>query len=137
MIGSTVDIAPVTFKKLKKKMRRKARALSRWRDRTGASGEAAAKAFIRVFNKKLLDSPTDNELSWSYWFFPVINTTETLHKIDIYAQDCIRFIISGKRTKSRFNARYEDMKKLGYRSLVHEYYNMTGVNNYLSKNSNA
>ena len=42
--------------------------------------------------------------------------------IDRYAQDCLRVLMSGQRTKGRFNVRYEDLKKLGYRSLVHEYY---------------
>ena len=120
--GGTIDIAPATLDKLKAKMRRKTRALARWRDRTGHTGEQAAAAFIRVFNRKLLDSPTDHELSWSHWFFSVINTTETLHIIDRYAQDCLRTLVSGKRTKGRFNVRYEDLKALGYRSLVHEYY---------------
>ena len=117
-----IDIAPATLDKLKAKMRRKTRALSRWRDRTGRSGEQAAAAFIRVFNRKLLDSPTDHELSWSCWFFSVINTTDTLAQIDRYTQDCLRVLISGKRTKARYNVRYQDLKALGYRSLVHEYY---------------
>ena len=120
--GGIVDVAPATLDKLKAKMRRKTRALARWRDRTGHSGEQAAAAFIRVFNRKLLDSPTDRELSWSCWFFSVINTAESLRIIDRYAQDCLRSLISGKRTKARFNVRYEDLKALGYRSLVHEYY---------------
>ena len=30
--------------------------------------------------------------------------------------------MSGKRTKGRFDVRYADLKRLGYRSLVHEYY---------------
>jgi len=121
--GNVVDIAPATIQKLKSKMRRKARALVRWKDRNGIDGESAAKAFIRVFNKKLLDTPEDSELSWSHWFFSVINTSVSLNEIDLYAQDCIRYIISGKRTKSRFNVKYDNIKKLGYKSLVHEYYN--------------
>ena len=121
--GGTVDVAPATLDKLKAKMRRKTRALARWRDRTGHTGEQAAAAFIRVFNRKLLDSPADRELSWSSWFFSVINTTESLQVVDRYAQDCLRTLVSGKRTKARYNVRYEDLKALGYRSLVHEYYN--------------
>lgn len=117
-----VDIAPATADKLKAKMRRKTRALARWRDRTGHSGAQAAAAFIRVFNRKLLESPSDHELSWSHWFFAVINTTRTLHSLDLYAQDCLRTLISGKRTKARYNVRYEDLKALGYRSLIHAYY---------------
>ena len=121
--GNTVDIAPATLKKIKGKMRRKARALKRWADRKGKPGEAAAIAFIRSFNRKLLDGSGDeNELTWSLWFFPVISTADSLHVIDQYCQDCIRFLISGKHTKGRYNVRYEMMKQLGYRSLVNEYY---------------
>ena len=119
-----IDIAPATVKKLKQKMRRKARALQRWRQRNGLSGEKAAAAFIRVFNRKLLESPEGSELSWSWWFFSVINTADSLQEIDAYAQDCLRFLVSGKRTKGRYDVRYEDLKKLGYRSLVNAYYKM-------------
>lgn len=117
-----IDVAPATLEKLKAKMRRKTRALMRWRDRTGHSGEQAAAAFIRVFNRKLLERPLDRELSWSHWFFSVINTTDSLRIIDRYAQDCLRTLISGTRTKARYNVRYEDLKALGYKSLVHAYY---------------
>jgi len=117
-----VDIASATVRKLKQKMRRKRDALARWKKRNGTDGESAAKAFIRVFNRKLLESPRDNELCWSSWFFPVINTAESLREIDLYAQDCIRYLVYGKHTKARFSVRYDDMKRLGYRSLVHEYY---------------
>ncbi len=120
-----VDIAPATVRKLKQKMRRKARALQRWRKRNGVSGEKAAAAFIRIFNRKLLENSADSDLTWSYWFFSVIDTADSLHEIDLYAQDCLRFLISGTRTKARYNVRYKDLKKLGYRSLVHAYYSFT------------
>lgn len=123
--GGEVDIAPVSIDKLKAKMRRKTRALARWRDRKDLEGENAAKAFIRIFNRKLFENPIDNELTWTYWFFPVITTAKSLRIIDRYAQDCVRFLLTGKRTKARFNARYEDMKALGLRSLVHAYYDFS------------
>ena len=103
-------------------MRRKARALMRWQDREQRTPEQAAKAFIRIFNRKLLEETDDSDLSWSRWFFSVINTTESLRVIDHYAQDCLRVLLSGTRTKARYNARYEDLKAIGYRSLVHAYY---------------
>ena len=121
----TVDISPATVKKLKQKMRRKTRALARWAKRNDAEPERAAAAFIRIFNRKLIEDPTDNDLSWSCWFFSCINTSETLHEIDLYAQDCLRYLLSGTRTKSRYSVRYEDLKALGYRNLVHEYYSYT------------
>lgn len=120
--GAAVDIAPASLEKIKGKMRRKSRALMRWRQRGGYGGEKAAAAFIRVFNRKLLESPPDNDLSWSRWFFPLLTTADSLRDIDRYAQDCLRWLVSGKRTKGRYDVRYEDLKRLGYRSLVHEYY---------------
>ena len=117
-----IDIAPASVTKLKGKMRRKARALDRWRRREGLDGTKAAAAFIRIFNHKLLEVNEDSDLTWSLWFFPVITTSKSLHEIDLYAQELLRFLISGTHTKSRFNVRYEDLKELGYRSLVNEYY---------------
>ena len=117
-----IDIAPASVTKLKQKMRRKARALSRWYHREGLDGTKAAAAFIRIFNHKLLEVNEDSDLTWSLWFFPVITTSKSLHEIDLYAQDLIRYLISGRHTKSRFNVRYEELKSLGYKSLVNEYY---------------
>ena len=108
--------------KLKQKLRRKARALARWRDRKGVSGEKAAKAFIKALNRKLYEHTDENDLTWARWFFPVISTSGSLRELDRYAEDCVRFIATGKRTKGRFDFRYEQMKRLGFRSLVHEYY---------------
>ena len=117
-----IDLAPVSLTKMKQKMRRKTRALERWRKRNGLEGEKAAAAFIRVFNRKLFENPADNDLTWAYWYFPVLTTTDGLHEIDRYAQDCVRYLLTGTRTKARYNARYGDLKRMGYRSLVHEYY---------------
>ena len=116
--GEEIDIAPVSVDKLKAKMRRKTRALERWSRRNDVDGEHAAKAFIR----KLMESSMDNDLTWSFWYFSVLTTTKSLNEIDRYAQDCVRYLISGKRTNARFNVRYEQMKELGYKSLVHAFY---------------
>ena len=134
-VGDRVDIAPATVRKLKQKMRRKRDALFRWQKRGGLGGEKAAKAFVRIFNAKLLESPRDNELSWSHWFFPVINTTESLHAIDLYAQDCLRYLIYGKHTKARYNIRYGDLKALGYRSLVNAYYRHAAEQRLIENNA--
>ena len=103
-------------------MRRKARALARWHQRKDLDGTKAAAAFIRIFNHKLLEVNDDSDLTWSLWFFPVITTPKSLHVIDLYAQELLRYLISGKHTKARYNVRYEDLKALGYKSLVNEYY---------------
>lgn len=120
--NGTVDIAPASLQKLKAKMRRKTRALKRWQSRNDFSGEKAAKAFVRIFNAKLFEGGGAHDLCWCRWYFPVINTDQSLRAIDAYAQECLRFLISGRRTKARYQVRYEELKRLGYRSLVHAYY---------------
>lgn len=120
--NGNVDIAPASVKKIKGKMRRKARSLTRWAARNDVDPRKAAKAFIRIFNRKLLETSEDKDLTWSYWYFPVINTDESLRQIDHYAQECIRFIVSGKHTKARYNVRYGELKDMGYKSLVNEYH---------------
>ena len=117
-----VDVAPVSVVKLKAKMRRKMRALERWQRKKGVERIRAAKAFVRVFHEKLFENPAENELTWSRWYFPLINTADSLRKIDRYRQNCIRYLATGKRTKAAYNFRYEEMKELGYVSLVHEFY---------------
>ncbi len=117
-----VDVSPVSVTKLKAKMRRKARALARWRARKGLDGIHAARAFVRSFQKKLFENPVDNELTWARWYFPLINTTASLTQIDRYAHSCIRYLATGKHTKAAYNFRYADIKALGYTGLTASYY---------------
>lgn len=132
--NGTVDAAPMSAVKLKAKMRRKSRSLLRWAARKGLDRQMAAKAFLRAMNRKLYGFDTaavsgvgtGNQLTWSRWFFPLINTDETLRDIDQYMQQCIRYVSTGRRNKAQFACTYEDMKQLGYRSLVHEFWEGQG-----------
>lgn len=117
-----IDIAPASIEKLKGKMRRKTRALMRWKSRKKKDGTQAARAFIKTFNRKLLESSLEHDLSWALWYFPTITTAKSLHVIDEYAQSCIRYLATGTHTKAAYNFHYEDMKNLGYVSLVNRYY---------------
>ena len=118
------DVSEVSAKKLKMKMRRKSRALLRWKSRKNIDNLKAAKAFIKLFNRKLYDNECRSELTWTRWFFPLINTSQTLKQIDHYMQECLRYIATGKRNRGRYRYTYADMKQLGYRSLVYEYYSI-------------
>lgn len=117
-----IDISSAATEKLKKKMKRKARALFRWKIKNNTSNERAVRAFITGFNRKLYDNPKNSETTWTRWYFPVINTDKSLRVLDGYMQDCIRYIAAGNYSKSRYNFRYESMKELGYISLVNRYY---------------
>ena len=120
--GKDIDVCEVSVQKLKAKMRRKARALRRWAEVSGREGWMAARAFIKHFNKKLYTCDDRSEINWSLWYFPLITTDKSLKVIDHYMQDCIRYIATGKHTKSRFDFRYEQMKESGYCSIVNKWY---------------
>ena len=120
--GKQIDVSKISVQKLKAKMRRKARALEKWRRVKGKDGWMAAKAFIKHFNRKLYTSESNSEVNWSWWYFPVITVDQSLKEIDAYMQDCVRYIATGKRTKSRYNFTYDQMKELGLLTLVNQWY---------------
>lgn len=120
--GKGIDVSKVSVGKMKAKMRRKARSLDRWRRAKGKDGWMAARAFIKHFNKKLYTSESNSEVNWSWWYFPMITTEKSLKEIDAYMQDCVRFVATGSRTKSRFNFTYDQMKELGLQSLVNRWF---------------
>ena len=122
--GKAIDVSKVSVQKLKSKMKRKAKALRRWAEVNRKDGWMAARAFIKHFNKKLYTSESSSEVNWSWWYFPLITTDKSLRQIDSYMQDCVRYIATGKRTKSRFNFSYEQMKDLGMLSLVNMWYKL-------------
>ncbi|MCR5325950.1 MAG: hypothetical protein K6E37_04265 [Bacteroidales bacterium] len=125
--GREIDISKATRDKLKGKIRRKARSLRRWCTREGKEPEKAVSALIRSFNRKLFDMEDDEGLCWASWFFPVINRTEGLQEIDRYLQENCRYIATGRHSKANYRLRYADLKRLGYRSLQHEYYSITST----------
>ena len=117
-----VDLSQVTKNKLKAKIKRKAHALYRWRLKKGADFQQTAKAMIRIFNKKFYDDKDENRFTWSRWFFPVLTTDEGLKELDAYFIQYIRYLSSGRHYKGNYRITYEEIKALGYRSLVYEYY---------------
>ncbi|MCL2756917.1 MAG: reverse transcriptase domain-containing protein [Coriobacteriia bacterium] len=120
--NGVIDLSEATKAKLKGKIRRKARALRRWMLRKEATPARAQRAFIRSFNRKFYERSDANDLTWARWFFPLITTSESLREIDHYLQQYVRYIPTGRFSAANFRLDYQDMKDLGYRSLVHEYY---------------
>ena len=120
--GRNIDIADATKRKMKEKIRRKARSLQRWRSKNGIAAEKAMKVLIRYFNRKFFESDDPSELTWSRWFFPIINQTEGLREIDHYLQYNLRYVATGRHNNANYRTRYDLLKQLGYRSLVYEFY---------------
>ena len=117
-----IDISDISLSKIKDKMRRKSHALVRWKKRNNVCAERAILAFIRHFNRKFFDNPKHHEVTWCRWYFPTITTSKKLHILDEYMVSCIRYIATGKHSKSNYNLRYEEIKALGYRNIVNSYH---------------
>ena len=120
--ANDIDISEATMKKMKGKIRRATKSLMRWRIRNNMEPEKAMKGLINHFNRVFFENDDKETLTWSRWFFPVINQTDGLKEIDHYLQQNIRFLSTGKHNKVNYNIDYAQLKQLGYKSLVNEYY---------------
>ena len=120
--GRDIDISEATVKKMKGKIKRAAKALMRWSSKKNIEPEKAMKGLINHFNRVFFEDGDTEMLTWSRWFFPVINQTNGLKEIDHYLQQNIRFLSTGKYNKTNYKTDYAQLKRLGYKSLVNEYY---------------
>ena len=119
-----IDVSHISLLKIKSKLRRKARAIYRWKNRKGVSDEKAIKVYIDFLNKKFYNNPVHEEITWCRWYFPVLTTDRSLKLIDEYAVSCIRYLKTGRYGKTNYHLRYETIKEYGYRSLVHSFWEM-------------
>ena len=117
-----IDISEATKKKMKGKIKRATKSLLRWSRKKNIAPEKAMKGLINHFNRVFFENGDTETLTWSRWFFPVINKTDGLKEIDHYLQQNIRFLSTGKHNKTNYKTDYAQLKQLGYKSLVNEYY---------------
>lgn len=120
--GRIVDISKMQLKKIKGKIKRSARKFRRWKLEKNVEDIPTLVTMNKKFNNKFYGKE-DDELSWRYYFFPLINTTDSLHEIDLYMQECQRYVVTGVHNKKNYEkVPYDFLKKCKYKSLVHEYY---------------
>lgn len=118
-----IDLSDNTIRKIKAKIRRSARGIRRWMLKKDADYKVALKAMNRKYNKKFFGKQDKEELSWKYWFFPTITTSNSLKIIDNYMQEQQRYIVTGKHNKRNYKiVPYTLLKECNYRSLVNEFY---------------
>jgi len=117
-----IGLSCAALKKIKGKIRRKARSIYRWKIRKDAGNEKAMRVFSRVLNKKFFGKGSGNEFTWSRWFFPLITVDNDLKNTDAYVQEYMRYVSTGRFNKANYRTRYSDLKACGYRSLVNEYH---------------
>ncbi len=126
--GRDIDISEATKKKMKGKIKRATKSLMRWKVRNQMEPEKAMKGLINHFNRVFFENNDTESLTWSRWFFPIINQTDGLKEIDHYLQQNIRFLSTGKHNKTNFKTNYAQLKQLGYRSLVNEFFKVKALN---------
>lgn len=117
-----IDISEATKKKMKGKIKRATKSLMRWKIKNHIESEKAMKGLINHFNRVFFENDDTQSLTWSRWFFPVINQTDGLKEIDHYLQQNIRYLGTGKYNKANYKTDYSQLKQIGYRSLVNEFY---------------
>ena len=120
--GGEINVSAISEKKIKAKIKRKARSLYRWKVRKSASDERAAKALIRYLNDKFYHNAIRGEITWCRWYFPLITTDDKIRRIDEYAIQNIRYLYTGKYGKKNYDLKYESIKAMGYRSLVNNFW---------------
>ena len=121
-----IGLAPVTERKLKARATRLARSLLRWRERTDAPPEHAARAFLRRTNRRLYGVRTERaEFSWATWFLPMLHSPDGLQALDEHLQREARYAATGKRTgRARALVPYRTLVDDGHLPLVATYWAM-------------
>ena len=127
----TIDLSETTIKKMNDKIRRKAHQLYRKKIRNNYTYEKTARSMIRSFDYKFYDLSGNNPFTWTRFYFPVITVSDGLHQIDEAMIRYLRYLYSGRHYKGNYKVTYDTLKKLGYTSLVNEYYTWKKDNNTL------
>lgn len=117
-----IDLSPNSVDKMMGKIKRKARAIYRWKTKKNASTHSAMKVLNRVFCAKYFCNSRSDEMTWTRWYFPLITVDVSLKKLDQYLQSYLRYLSTGRFTKKNYQVTYDKMKQCGYRSLVNEYH---------------
>ena len=120
----SIGLSETTLKKIKGKIRRKARSIYRWKLRKKADDARAMRVFARVMNKKIFGKGAEDEFTWTRWFFPLITSDNDLKTIDAHVQEYMRYVRTGRFRKSNYRTSYNDLKNCGYISLVNSFYKL-------------
>ena len=118
------DISNHSLGKIERKLRLRAGSLVRAERLSKLSSQEAMQKMIRRIDQYFFGSRRgSSELNWVDWSFRILTRPDSLRRLDAVSQDCIRIVGSGgKKTNAKYRVRYAQMRKMGYRTLVHAYY---------------
>ncbi|MCR5544361.1 MAG: hypothetical protein K6F55_09470 [Eubacterium sp.] len=133
--GNVYDISDNSLGKIEWKLRHRAKKLVRMQRKGWITKEEAEQRMITRINNYFFKREADShELNWVDWAFRVLTRSDSLKRLDSCAQSCIRYAGSGgKNTDSRYKVRYKDMRRKGYRTLVHAFYHRETLKEFEKK----
>lgn len=124
--GNVFDITDSMFRKVKHRIRRNAKDIRSEYEldlKEGFSIDEALLEMTRRMNRYFFGL-SSALYSFTKWYFPMINTSDTLCKIDEYYKEYLRFIVSGRFNKKNYDLVSEgSLKRHGFRSLEIAYKN--------------
>ena len=135
--GNEIDLSSKALKRTFKKIHELSHELRNDVDRGNiSSSEALNKMILKInqqffgqFLYKMYDEliVLHAKRCFSDWYFPLITTAESLHKIDLYIQEQLRFVYTGKFNKANYRKLpYNQLKQMGYKPLVPAFYKHKG-----------
>ncbi|MGA7987116.1 MAG: reverse transcriptase domain-containing protein [Candidatus Dormiibacterota bacterium] len=119
-----IGLSANTMRKLRAKVRRRARREARYRLATASSTDETCRRFVAALNRKLYgtESAADADFGWARWFFPLLTSADQLADLDRYIQREVRWAACGsRRERARSTIPYEMLRNAGYRPLAGAY----------------
>ena len=112
----SIDLAPNTAAKLRRRVRRIAR-------RARSRPDPALRA-VRRLNRRLYGvGGRATDFTWASWFFPLLSGDSSLHRLDGLIQEQLRFAVTGMHSRRNFKSvPYEELRGVGYLPLVSAYH---------------
>lgn len=114
-----IDISENSVNKLKGKVKRLSKRYNRKYVSGRFSKHETLSYFIKKLNNKFYGKSTKiDTLCWSKWYFPLINTSTTLKRVDNYIQNKLRYSVTGRYCKLNYKkVPYSLLKSLEYKPL--------------------
>lgn len=113
-----IDISEKALNKLKSSMRRRSNWFSYAHDHSmrQIQKNRIVYLYIKGINKKIFTREASDDRAWLEWYTSALTTTESLEKLENYYLKQINKLMGCKN--------YKQYRKLGYRSIINEYYKL-------------
>lgn len=119
-----IDVSEASINKLKLKIIRLSKRYLKLYSSDKYTENEIVTMFVHKINKKFYGKSKDvNDLCWTMWYFPLINNSSSLKKIDKFIQDKLRYSVCGRYSKMNYKkVPYVKLHNAGYKPLNRFFY---------------